>query len=110
MDPYPHPLDLHDADILLEMWGKQLACTAAPAVTRGLVDHELIERPAGEGTTLVRQLVLKVKAGAFDGLTVRNTRVDVTDAYGRTLSYTIDQPFPQGTSLFDAFVLQPRRA
>lgn len=109
MDPYPHPLGLEDADIILETWGKQLVCAAAPAVTRGLVDPQLIERPAGEGVTLVRQIVLKVKAGSFDGLPVRNSRVDVTDAYSRTLSYTIDQPLPQEHSLFDAFVLQPRR-
>jgi len=107
--PYPHPRERDDADQLLADWGKDLVCAAAPLVTRGLVDPELIERSAGEGSAMARVVLLKVKVGSFDGIAIRGTRVDVTDEYNRTLLYTIDQEVQQAASLFDAYALQPYR-
>jgi hypothetical protein len=109
MDPHPSPEEIRDADGLLKDWGKNLECAAAPLVTRGLVDRVVIERPAGEGSVMSKQIVLKVRTGSFDGIAVRGTRVAVTDQQARTLQYAIDQELPSDTGLFDFFALQPWR-
>lgn len=82
-------------------------CAAAPTVTRGLLDDIVMEGDNAGQRTLSQQVVLKVKRGAFAGLKVQGTVVTVPS---RSVSYSIDEPLPRPSSLFDWYALQPRRA
>ncbi len=84
-----------------------MICAAVPSVTRGLLDDMVLEGEVAGKSTQVQRLVLKVKRGAFGTTKVQSTLVTVTST-GKV--YTIDQPLPRPTSLFDFYVLQPRRS
>lgn len=103
----PSPYQPNDADRVLADFGEDLVCAAAPLVTKGLLDDAILEDASGEARTQTQQVVLKVKRGAFDGIRVQSTTVTVTS---RGKVFTIDQPLPHGPSLFDWYVLQPRRS
>lgn len=103
----PTPFQPGDADQILADFGEDLVCAAAPTVTRGLLDDVLLEGDSAGQRTVTQQTVLKVKRGAFAGLRVQGSVVTVTS---RAQAYTIDEPLPRPSSLFDWYALQPRRS
>ncbi len=97
-----------DADEILADFGDDLVCAAVPGVTRGLVDDAVLEEENVGHRTTTQRIVLKVKKGAFGNTKVNGTLITFTD---RTpANYSIDEPLPRPSSLFDYYVLQPRRA
>ncbi len=103
----PSPFQPGDADQILADFGEDLIITGAPLVTRGLLDDAVVEREITGQSAQSQQLVLKVKRGAFDAITpVKGLTVTIPS---RGKSYTIDQPLPRPTSLFDWYALQPKR-
>jgi hypothetical protein len=103
----PAPFQPGDADQILADFGEDLVCAAAPTVTRGLLDDIVLEGENAGQRTLSQQVVLKVKRGAFAGVRVQGTVVTVAS---RNQAYTIDEPLPRPSSLFDWYALQPRRS
>lgn len=102
----PSPFAPNDADTILADFGEDLVCAAVPAVTRGLVDDVVLEGEVAGQRTVTQQVVLKVKRGAFGATKVQGTTVTITD---RSKTYTIDEPLARPSSLFDFYLLQPRR-
>jgi L-fucose isomerase-like protein len=109
----PAPFRAQDALQFLHDFGLQLACPAAPAVTRCLVDTERVERETEHGTVVVFTEVLKVKAGAFAAVAFGPgaplVRATITDDAGTVHEYVVEGPVALGPSIFDAFALQPYR-
>lgn len=103
----PSPFAPGDADQILADFGEDLVCAAVPAVTRGLLDDVVLEDEVAGQRTVSQQVVLKVKRGAFAGVKVQGTTVTVTS---RAQVYVIDETLPRPTSLFDFYILQPRRS
>ncbi len=103
----PSPFQPDDTDQFLADFGEALVIAGAPTVTRGLLDDAVLEREIAGQTTQSQQLVLKVKRGAFAGVAqVKGLMVTIPS---RGQSYTIDQPMPRPSSLFDWYALQVRR-
>lgn len=104
MSPYAP----NDADVFLADFGEVITIAGVPSVTRGLVDDVLAEQEFSEARTQSQQKVLKLKRGALAGV----ARVQgLTVAFPDTGAlYTIDQPMAHGSSLFDWYVLQPKRS
>lgn len=103
----PSPFQPGDADQILSDFGEDLVCAAVPAVMRGLLDDVVLDGEVAGQSTQLQHLVLKVKRGAFGTTKVVGTLVTVTST-GKV--YSIDQPLARPTSLFDFYVLQPRRS
>lgn len=95
-----------DADQVLADFGEDLVCSAAPAVTRGLIDDAVADDEFGETRVGRQVVVLKVKRGAFGDVKVKDTRVTNTST---NKQYSIDEPLPRPSSLFDYYALQPVR-
>jgi hypothetical protein len=102
----PLPFAPDDADQVLADFGQDLICAAVPAVTRGLIDTGVVEESFGETTVGKAVYVLRVKRGAFGDTKVKSTRVDIGSP---AESFTIDNPIPHPSSLFDHYALQPLR-
>ena len=88
---------------MLADFGEPLVCSASPDVVRGLLDEVVIDDPFGESRAGRALVVLKVKRGAFGAAKVKGTRVTVT---ATATAYTIDEPLPRPSSLFDFYALQ----
>jgi hypothetical protein len=98
------PYQLADADQVLDDFGEDLVCAAAPGVTRGLIDQHMIEHRFQDGTTVSGVTVLKVKRGAFGSTNMVDTRVTVNGQ-----AFNIDSPISHESSLFDWYALQALR-
>ena len=103
----PSPYQPNDADVVLADFGEDLVIPGVPAGTRGLLDTELVETEFGGTRTQAQQTVLKVKRGALAGV-ARVQGLTVTVPAQGTV-FTIDQPMPHASSLFDHYALQPKR-
>ncbi len=99
----PSPYAPNDADQVLADFGEDLVCSASTAVTRGLLDDEVVERDI-QGNAAPQQIhVLRVKRGAFGAAKVADTTVRVVS---RSQDYTIVGLVPRRSSLFDHYELR----
>lgn len=95
-----------DADQILADFGADLVCAAVPAVTRGLIEDGIGETAFGESQVRSKLRVLKVKAGAFGAVKVKDTRITVVQ---EGTVWSIDDELPHDGSIFDWYALQPVR-